>query len=75
MYEYEQENAATGEALAQLQGTMGTILEHLQAHRDNVVVVNPIDTTAVTIAADIALVKVDLVDTIIQPVAVSRPLF
>lgn len=73
--EYEQENVATREALAQLQGQMGTILKHLQAQRDNVVVVNVIDVVAITIAGDTALVMVDLVDTIVQLVVVIHPLF
>ena len=75
MYEYDQENDATRETLAQLQVHMGTILEHLQAYRENAIVVNLTNVIIVTTATGIALVVVDLVDTIVQPVVVSQPLF
>lgn len=54
---------------------MGTILENLQDQRDNSIVVNLIDATAVTTAANTALVVVDPVDTVVQPVVISQPLF
>lgn len=54
---------------------MGTILEHLQAQRDNVVVVNPTDDSVVTTTADITLIMVDPINTVVQPVDVSQPLF
>ena len=54
---------------------MGNILEHLQAQRDNVVVVNPTDATTVTTVVDATLVMVDLVDTVVQPIVISQPLF
>lgn len=55
---------------------MGTILEHIQAHRDNVVVVaNPTDITDVTTTTNTALIMVDPVDTVVQLVVVSQPFF
>lgn len=75
MTEYEQENVVTRDALHQLQGHMGTILEHLQDQRDNATVVNPTDATAITNVVDTALVVVYLIDTIVQPVFVSHPLY
>lgn len=75
MFEYEQENAATREALAQLQGQMDTILEHLQAQGDNVTIVNMTGATVVTTTTDTALVMVEPVDIGVQPVTVSQPLF
>lgn len=71
MSEYEQENTATREALAQLQDQMGTILGHLQAQRDNVDVVNPTDVTT----ANTTLVVMDPIDTVVQPAAAIQPLF
>lgn len=71
VFEYEQENVVTREALTQLQGQMGTILEHLQAQRDNGGGVNLTD----AIVADIALVVVDPIDSVVQPVDVSQSLF
>lgn len=44
---------------------MGTILEHLQAQRDNVVVANQDDVTMVTIATDTTLVVMDPIDHVI----------
>lgn len=75
MFEYEQHNATTMEALSQLQGQTGTILEHLQAQRDNVVIVNTVDATVVTTTADTTLFMVDPVNTIVQLVVVIQPLF
>lgn len=55
---------------------MGIRLEHLQAHRDNVViVVNLIDTTVITTIGDTTLFVMDVVDTIVQPVVVRQPMF
>lgn len=71
MSEYEQENASTREDLAQLQGQMGTILEHLQDQRDNADVVNPINATT----ANTNLVVMDPIDTVVQPATASQPLF
>lgn len=50
---------------------MGTILEHLQAQRDNTVVVNQVDATVVTSAADTTLVVMDPIDPIVQPASSS----
>lgn len=75
MSKYEQENVATREALPQLQGQMGIILEHLQSQRDNATFVILIDITVVTIIVDTDLVVVDLVDIVVQLVIVSQPLF
>lgn len=74
MSDFEQENTTTREALAQLQGQMGTILEHLQAQRDNDVIVNQTDVTIVTSAADTTLVVMDTIDPVVQPTIVSQPL-
>lgn len=54
---------------------LGTILEHLKAQRDKDVVVNPIDATVMTTAADITLVMMDPVNTVVQPVVVSQTPF
>lgn len=54
---------------------MGIILEHLHAHRDNVAIVNLTDVTIVTTTVDTALVVMDPVDTVVQPVIVNQPLF
>lgn len=74
MSDFEQENMVTREALAFLQGHMGTILEHLQTQRDNVVVVNQVDATLVTSVADITLVMMDPTDSIVPPATASQPL-
>lgn len=54
---------------------MGTIMEHLQAQRDNADVVNMTDATIVTTTANITLVVVDLVDIVVESVYVRQPLF
>lgn len=59
------------EALSQLQGQMGIILEHLQVQTDNAIVVNLTDTNV----TNTALVVVDSVDTVVQPVVVNQSLF
>lgn len=53
---------------------MGTILEHLQTQRDNVAIVNQVDTTQVTFVANITLVMMDPADSIVPPVTASQPL-
>lgn len=74
MSNFEQENDATRESLALLQVQMGTILEHLQIHRDNVVIVNQVDATPMVAAVDTTLVVMDPTDPIVPPIAVSQPL-
>ncbi|XP_050920142.1 uncharacterized protein LOC127137761 [Lathyrus oleraceus] len=54
---------------------MGTIPKHLQAQTDNATFVNLSDVTAVTTLVDTALIMVDPVYTVVQPVDVSQPLF
>lgn len=74
MYGLEQENVATREDLTQLQEPMGTILEHLQAQRDRVVVVNQADATMVTFVADTTIIVMDPINHVAQPAAASQPL-
>lgn len=74
MSDFEQERVVTMETLALLQGWMGTILEHLQTQRDNVVTVNQADATMVTFAIDKTLIVMDLIDPVDPPVVVSQPL-
>lgn len=74
MSNFEQENAATRENLSLHQGHMGTILEHLQTQRDNVVVINQVDATIVTSAANITLAMMDPTNLIVQPTVVIQPM-
>lgn len=53
---------------------MGIILEHLQTHRDNIVVVNKVGATLVTSVADTTLVVMDPTDLIFPPATASQPL-
>lgn len=73
MPDFEQEDAATREALTLLQGQMGPILEHLQTQRDNVALVNQTDATLVTSVTDTTLVVMDPTDPIVPPVIPSKP--
>ena len=70
--DFEQENAATRDALAQLQGQMGTILEHLQARRDINAVVNQVDAAMVSTAVDTTLVVMDPIEPVVQPATISK---
>lgn len=74
MSDFEQENAATREALALLQGQMVTILEHLQTQRDNAAIINQAYAIIVTSTTDTTLVVIDPTDPVVQPTSVSQPL-
>lgn len=74
MSNFDQENTATREALAILQGQMGTIMEHLQTQRDNDALVNQDDATLVTYVADTMLVVMDPTNSIVLPATASQPL-